>query len=193
METPKPANLSGMDAILANARKVMQASEAKKPIVMSESTIAQTSIEERENPSETIASPRGYTREQVLNSNFPQPVKDAMMLTVIGEEKRIQEYNSNNIDDDDDDYDRKPMIPNKRAPILKQTSSQTSIPRRIDENKNSDLITVSKAQLNELVKENVMSFLLEHYNKTITDAAIKKTINVLVKEGKLTIRKPLVS
>lgn len=177
METPKPIVLSGMEAILANARKIMAKTDIDKPIIMSETTLKQTTIEEAEEPSiRPLTSSQGYTREQVQNSNFAQPIKD-MMLKSINE--RLEDVS---------DLEDIPMTPNKRQPYFKNSIPlQESI-----RSNNSDMITMSKAEFKTLVKENVLEFLIENYNKTLTEQAIKKTINVLIKEGKLTI-KPKVS
>lgn len=171
MNTPAP--LSGMEAILANARKIMAKTDKDKPIVMSESTLKQTAIEEAEDPSSNApTAPQGYTREQVLNSKMPQAIKDAMMLSV---NERLEDMS---------DLDDIPMTPNKR-PVYTKTPNIIQESRNV----NSDMITISKADLKALVKENVMEFLVQNYNKTLTEEAIKKTINVLIKEGKLTMKK----
>ena len=75
------------------------------------------------------------------------------------------------------------MIPNKRNPILK---TQT-----INENKivNSDMVTLSRTDLKDLINESINNFLVQSYNKNLTEDAIKKTINMLIKEGKLTVKK----
>jgi hypothetical protein len=173
METPKPVALSGMEAIIANARKIMAKTDRDKPIVMSETTLKQTAIEEAEEPSVSIPTARqGYTKEQVLNSNFAQPIKDMMIKSI---NERLE---------DTSELEDIPMIPNKRQPYLKNPVPLQETRQLV----NSDMITMSRADFKALVKENVLEFLIENYNKTLTEQAIKKTINVLIKEGKLTVK-----
>jgi hypothetical protein len=172
METPKPVALSGMEAILANARKIMAKTDIDKPIVMSETTLKQTTIEEAEEPSIKMSTSQGYTREQVQNSKMAQPIKDMMMKSI---NERLEDMS---------DLEDIKMTPNKRQPYLK---NPIQLQESIHSN-NSDMITMSKTEFKALVKENVLEFLIENYNKTLTEQAIKKTINVLIKEGKLSVK-----
>lgn len=182
METPPPVNLSGMEAILANARKIMAVTDKTKPIVLSENTKKQVEIEEQEDSGYVQTSPKGYTNEQVMASNFPQAVKDAMML----KNEPVQSYSTTNYDDAAD-WEDKPMVPNKRpAQVTQQKPIQ--IQESIQPNRQG-LITISEAELNKLVDSRIMSFLTQSYNKTLSEEVIKKTMNILIKEGKLSLKK----
>jgi hypothetical protein len=186
MENPPPVQITPqMKALLDRAKNVMKVVDTNKPIVLSETTEKQTQMEAAEDP-ETKAplvptSAAGYTREQVMNSKMPQAIKEAMLKSIPKEAP--QPFNSR-LEDMSDLEDIK-MIPNKRKPILK---SQT-----INENKvinsNSDMVTLSRTDLKDLINESINNFLVQSYNKNLTEDAIKKTINMLIKEGKLTVKK----
>jgi len=186
MENPPPVQITpAMKALLDRAKNVMKATENNKPIVLSETTQKQIDIESAGEP-ETKAplvptSAAGYTREQVMNSKMPQAVKEAMLKSIPKETP--QPFNSR-LEDMSDLEDIK-MVPNKRAPILK---TQPITENRNVNNSNSDMITISKSDLKEMINESLIKFLTQSYNKTLTEETIKKTMNVLIKEGKLNIK-----
>jgi hypothetical protein len=70
----------------------------------------------------------------------------------------------------------------------KQQQPQTRQPLTENVN-NSGMVTVSKEQLQAMIKEGIDNFFKNDYEKRITEAAIKKTITVLIKEGKLNTKK----
>jgi len=183
MENPPPVQITpAMQAILNRAKNVMKQVDNNKPIVLSETT--QKIIETEEPEDLTPLAPKsagGYTREQVMASKFPQAVKEAMMKSIPKETP--QPFNSR-VEDMSDLEDIK-MIPNKRAPILK---TQPITENRNLVSSNSDMITISKNDLKEMINESLIKFLTQSYNKTLTEETIKKTMNLLIKEGKLSIK-----
>lgn len=181
--TPMPVNLNNpaLMALLSKSKNVMQKVEANAPIVLSESTMKQTAAEAMSEP-ETLAplQPRaaaGYTREQVLASKLPDVIKEGMLKSI----PVMEAAQTFTLDDLEDDNVK--MIPNKRKPITKQPVNESRV------QSNSDLITVSRGELKEMINESLVKFLTESYNKTLTDAAIKKTIQTLINEGKLSVKK----
>lgn len=182
MEAPAPVNLNNpaLMALLNKSKNVMQKVEANAPIVLSETTLRQTAAEAMAEP-ETYAplQPRaaaGYTREQVLASKFPDNIKQAMLQSI----PVMEAVKDNSLDMFEDDVK---MIPNKRNPILKQPINESRT--------NSDMITISRTELKELINESLVKYLTESYNKTLTEAAIKKTIQTLINEGKLSVKKKI--
>ena len=175
--TPMPVNLNNpaLMALLNKSKNVMKKVEANAPIVLSETTLKQTAAEAMSEPEITQPiQPRaaaGYTREQVMASKLPDVIKQGMLKSI-----PIMEATTFELDDEDI-----VMTPNKRKPILKQTINESK--------SNSDLITLSRGELKEMINESLVKFLTESYNKTITEAAIKKTIQTLINEGKLNIKK----
>lgn len=188
---PPSVNLSPLEAILARAKTVMAVTDNTKPIVLSENTRKEIELEELGSPDEayvpSVTSPTQFSNEHIMASKLPQAVKEAMI------NKRIplaDEFPQSLVKEDYSELDDVKMIPNKRAPILKQTPKQVVnenvIPPR---NNNSDLITISKSELKSMINEAIVTFLAQSYNKTLSEEVIKKTMNILIKEGKLNLRK----
>jgi hypothetical protein len=183
METPVPVNISALKGILANAKKVMNKVETTNPIALSETTQRQIAMETNEEPireAMTPAAAQGYTREQVMASNLPPAVKEAMIKNPI---PQLTMPPSKFTLEDMSDLEDIPMIPNKKRAPLNETK------RIVTSNSNSDMITISRTELKEMINESLVQFLTQSYNKTLTEDAIKKTINMLIKEGKLTVKK----
>jgi hypothetical protein len=57
-------------------------------------------------------------------------------------------------------------------------------------NHNSDLITINKNELKDIIKDVLVEYLFNDYSKNLTESVIKKTINTLIKEGKISPKKP---
>jgi hypothetical protein len=68
--------------------------------------------------------------------------------------------------------------PKTRQPIRENVSQTTSQGIMVDPN-----------VLKSMIKEAVAEYFKESYEKQITEQAIKKTINVLIKEGKINTKK----
>ncbi len=47
------------------------------------------------------------------------------------------------------------------------------------------MVTLSRGELKELINETLINFLKNNYEKNLTETTIKRTINLLIKEGKL--------
>ena len=201
MTTPPPVDLSRLGSILGKAAAVMNKIETANP--KKQSNQIQESYEEdlyqapprRQQPAEmynerderemnfenyTSSGPSNvynYSDEQVKNSKMPEAIKRAMV------ESRIPKY---------------PTPPSKftaeeiaqAAGIqLKGTKQQLTETTKRPVNQ-GDMITVSKAQLNEMVSNMVDKKLLEYftksYNKLVTQETVKATITTLIREGKIT-------
>lgn len=184
MNTPQPVDLNKLKSILGNAKAVMKKADELKTVVLSETTQKQAEMEASQEPidEEVVVQAREYSDDRVKNSKLPDAVKKAMI------EQRIPQpslVNSKFSLEDMSDLEDIKMTPNRRV-------APKTVPVRLNENKttsNSDLITVSKSELNEMINAKLLDFLTKSYNKNLTEEAIKKTINMLIKEGKLTIKK----
>jgi hypothetical protein len=194
METPAPVNLSALKNILANAKKVMNKIEETNSIKqksvqsgLAESTNYDTPIysesDEREpvyesySPSQQQSyGQQGYTKEQVMASKLPSVIKEAMIKNPI---PQLQGPPPKFTLDDLGDLVDKPKA--KPRPQISESSSRQSI--------SSDMITISKSELKEMINEGIIQFLTNNYNKALTEQAIKKTISTLLKEGKLINKK----
>lgn len=196
MEIPKPVDLGPLQALLAKSKQVMNKVEIDKPVKqksqMNESYTNDSSYDDYDTDSferdekEMVyenytpnqydpTNVQDYTEEQVMNSNLPANIKEAML---------------------------KNRIPRLQAPPSKFTAEDisriTGAPIRkpktlVNENKvinnNPDMITISKTELKDMINEGISTFFKQIYDKTITEETIKKTINLLIKEGKINVKK----
>lgn len=199
MEMPAPVPLGALEALLARSKQVMQHVESKNPITqkggdagLTESYTPSQSVQSHgydeadekdmyygdyKTPERDVTQITDYTEEQVMASNLPAAIKEAMIKNKIP---------------------RLSGPPSKVSPeaIARMTGvkpkpqpqQQTRQPL-VENTNNSGLITVSREQLQSMIKEGIDSFFKQDYEKRITEAAIKKTITVLIKEGKLNIKK----
>lgn len=201
MEIPAPVNLAALQGILAKSKQVMNKVEEKNPIkskpVMNESydsgydnipyysendeRDANMSYDNYSAPVHDPTQVSDYTDEQVMNSNFPQAIKEAMLknripkLTVPPSRFTAEELSKIT-----------------GAPLKQPNQPQR---QQISENRqvqSGDMITVSKAQLQDMIDEGISRFFKQTYDKTLTEETIKKTINLLIKEGKIGVKKKVV-
>ena len=185
MNTPPPVNLSALKNILANAKKVMEKVEGDKPSTpsrkesISESSSSSQPIYDENDEREPVyenfkpttqgqSGPRNYTAEQVMSSKLPDSVKKLMISKPIPQLQGIP--SSFTLDDVQDVVVKKPTT-------------------KLNENSGANMVTVSQDQLQKMINESVANYFKADYEKRITEAAIKKTINVLIKEGKLNVKK----
>lgn len=195
MDSPAPVNLNALKTILANAKKVMKKVEDNNfttghvdARALTEDGVAELQREGVTRPlnesRHQAQSVTDYTEEQVNNSNLPPAIKKAML------EKKIPRVSMNSSSfslDDVSDLVEKPMgLPKtpKTQPRREPINETTFVT-----NQKSDTITLSKSELNNMINERLVQVLSENYNKMLTEEAIKKTINMLIKEGKLTVKK----
>jgi hypothetical protein len=197
--SPSPVVMTPqMIAILAKSKQVMNKSLADKPIAvknvapaLSESYVAETTpfyseSDEREpnynndyapRPS-TIAPPENFSREHIMASKLPANIKEAMIKNPIARPSMTGVMTQDVIE---------AINPNatRATPQPRQMVSEGRAPQH----SNSDLITISRTELKEIMNETLVSFLKTNYEKSLTEAAITKTINLLIKEGKIGVKK----
>ena len=196
---PIPVNMNNpaLLALLKNARNVMKKVENNDfttghvdPRALTEDGIQELQregvtrpISESRSQSQTVTD---YTEEQVRNSKFPEAIKKAML------EKKIPRLSMTPASfslDDVSEMIEKPMgLPRTPKTQPKQQIRREPVNESMLTN-NSDMITVSKGVLKDMINESIIQVLTENYSKTLTEEAIKKTINMLIKEGKITIKK----
>jgi hypothetical protein len=190
MDTPTPVNLNALKNILAKSKAVMAAVEEKSPSKPTQTRsidegynqpIYNESDEKEINYAtpdlsayQPTGQPRMYTTEQVMASNLPPAIKEAMIKNPI---PQLQMPPSKFSIEDLGDLVEKPRV-----------KSQVNLNENTVRN-NSDMITISRTELKELINESLMSFFKNSYEKTLTEAAIKKTINTLINEGKINVKK----
>lgn len=191
MNSPAPVNLAALKGILANAKKVMNKVEETNPKGVSKQPVRESyddsysnqpiynESDEREPVYENFTptapsqmQPQMYTTEQVMASKLPAAVKEAMLKNPI---PQLQGPPSKFSLEDLSDLVEKPE---RRAQPLRESSGSHQPQMSIDPN-----------MLKAMVKEAVAEYFKESYEKQITEQAIKKTINVLIKEGKINTKK----
>ncbi len=192
---PAPVPLGALESLLARSKQVMEKSLSDKPIAqkggdkgLTESFTSQgqsndyDDYEEKDSyygeyktPERDVTKVIDYTEEQVMSSNLPPAVKEAML------KNRIPRLSG-------------PPSKVSAEAIAKMTGiqpkpQQIKQPLRENNNNNNGMITISTEQLQAMIKEGIDDFFKNDYEKRITEAAIKKTINVLIKEGKINVKK----
>ena len=118
-----------------------------------------------------------YTPEQIMASNLPPAVKEAMLNKPI---PRLSGPPSK-------------VSPEAIAKLTGMTPKKMTQQKQMlnESANNGDMITLSRQQLQELIDESINRFFKQVYNKTITEETIKKTINLLIKEGKIQTKKKM--
>lgn len=206
MESPSPVNLSHLQSILAKSKQVMKKVDNDKPIVskgnetrgLSESAISSPATpmysehDEKEMmyenytpPSTNIHEAIDYTEEQVRNSNLPPVIKEAMLKRHIPKPKFTNSKFS--LDDVSALIEKKPVQAQQQQQQFKSPGVPLNETTRTSLQSNA--IMVDPSVLKTMIKEAVAEYFQERYEKNITESTIKKTISVLIKEGKLVAKK----
>jgi|TARA_R110000782_G_scaffold244079_1_gene330836 hypothetical protein len=186
--SPAPVAMTpAMIALLAKSRQVMNKSLTDNPIKNKNTQNVSESVEydnrpiynesdEREPnyneyaPTESVSAPlQNYSAEHIMASNLPSNIKEAMIKNPIA--RAGTQGLSQDIINAINPTKSQPQ-PRQIVNEVKQTPTQ-----------NSDLITISRSELKELMNETLVNFLKSSYDKKITEAAISKTISTLIKEG----------
>lgn len=200
METPQPVNLAALSGILAKSRQVMAKVETDKPVKQTKGSVMTEGYDsgygdvyderdEREpvyenyqyqQPQQSFdpTNVQDYTEEQVINSNLPPAVKEAMIKNRI---PRLTAPPSK--------FTAEDIAKITGAPIRKPAAPQQMINENLQRPMGSDMITISKSELKEMINEGISTFFKQVYDKTLTEETIKKTINLLIKEGKINVKK----
>lgn len=206
METPAPVDLSKLKSILGNAKKVMKAVEEKSPIKKSNGSISESysndyvtqsapmysEADEREPdygidysnfttsaPQQSVQH-RDYTEQDVMNSNLPPIIKEAMLKNPIPKPSMsFSKFSLEGLED---------LIEKPVKKQIQQTKS-TSVPLRESAGDQQQMITISLPELNKLIENKVNEMLAKQFVKMISEQSIKKTINTLITEGKIQTKK----
>lgn len=204
METPTPIDLSKLKGILSGAKKLINKVETGDYTTghINERALTDTGVQEMYNegyhrPAQShsqMNEQENYTEDQVRNSNLPAVIKEAMIKNPIPK-INVNPFAPNSFSlDDVADLQEKPVgYPQSRKQAPRQQAPRQQ--QRLNEQAYypQDTISVTKEQLremvDELVNEKMISYLMKMSAERITENAVKKTLNALVKEGKLTAKK----
>ncbi len=205
MDVPKPVDIGALSALLGKAKQVMNVVESRAPEKkqergrdydprdsynqsMFDNVPTYSESDEREPIYENYqqSAPQGvvqnhdYTPEQIMASNLPPIVKEAMLKNPIprlsGPPSKVSAEDIARI-----------TGAKIRTPQQQQQQRQVISEGRISD----DMITISKTQLQDMINESINTFFKQTYNKTITEETIKKTINLLIKEGKIQTKRKI--
>ncbi len=186
--TPPPVDVNRLKAILNASKQLMKKVETGDfqtgnidPRALTEDGVAGMQAEGITRPMNQMGSSSvGYTAETVKNSRLPEAIKKIMI------EKPIVQLASPNHTftlDDVSELAEKPM----GLPRTPKNSPKKQINEAYPSN--SEYLTVTKEELKEIVdsmvNEKLLEFFVQNNNKRVTEDAVKKTIGVLIKEGKL--------
>lgn len=190
---PPPVDLNKLKGILGNAKTIMKKVETGDfetghvdARALTEDGVMELQAEGVRRPTQQQPQFEGHQYEQaVMNSGMPESVKKLML------ERPIPQVTPNytfSLDDVSDLSDEKPI----GRPSVPKTKPKQQVIRE-NYTQSSDIVTVSKAELKEMVSamvnERILEFMTKTNNKAITEEAVKKTISLLIKEGKLAPKK----
>lgn len=169
-QVPQPVDLSKLKGILSNAKAIMNKvneNHSNGKALPNNNTTTNYLTEEQFNAANSAQQQpvqRRITKESIDKSNLPDAIKKAML------ENPIQQ--SNNL---------------THSFNLEDVAELIETPKQVNESivHNNEKITVSETSLRGIIKDVLLEFLTEDYNKKLTENAIKKTINTLLKEGKI--------
>lgn len=183
METPQPVNLNNpaLIALLRNSKQIMNKVENNDYTTgnINQRALTEQGITELQNegftpPTQTQVI--DYSDDQVMNSRLPDNVKKAMISNRIPKVSPLS--NTFSLDDVSEMVERPmgfPKVPQTKRNINESVSS-------------SDTITISKTELKSMINESLANFFKQSYDNTLTENAIKKTIQMLIKEGKINVK-----
>lgn len=197
METPAPVDINKLRTILGNAKKIMKATDEKFPEKKAKQTVSESytdypqssapNYDERDErepnygldySNYTTTAPvqqRDYTTEDVMNSNLPSVIKEAMLKKPI---PKITSFPSKfTIDDMTDLVDKKQPVQRKQ------------INESVSQDWGKGMINISVDELNEIIDKRINEVVAKMFVKTLTEQTIKKTLNTLISEGRLSPKK----
>ena len=188
---PPAADLSRLKGILGNAKAIMNKvndNNFETGNVDSSSLVQDTSnyVNEGQAPQQeiqgqTMGDPTrkmgNLSHDAIANSNMPESIKKAMMENPIAQPTMNHTFNAEDVADL---MGEKPMP----APSAPRTQARKPMNESMVQQTN-DSFTVSESSLRGIIKDVLVEYLAADYSKNLTEGVIKKTINTLIKEGKI--------
>jgi hypothetical protein len=200
MNTPPPVDLSRLKGILGNAKAIINKTTTSSSNSGTQNQGNTTKAPDRDgydptkkieylseadminsqghgNTSSMGDPTRQYgpiSEETIMNSKLPEAVKKAMLENQIPQATINHTFNLNDVSD---------LVEQRPAPQLIQNKQQSNVGGVVKND--NDTFTVSEAILRGIIKDVVVEYLTVDYAKNLTEATIKKTINTLIREGKI--------
>lgn len=190
---PQPADLSKLKGILGKAKAVMNTvnSGNYQPGSVDGSALVQNTDsyldaaamnqsgyaipQQTGNP---VRQPGRITEDAINNSKMPEAIKRAMLENPIQQPTMNHTFNL----DDVSDLIEKPMPAPTARPTARPQMNESVMTQQ------NDRFTVSESALRGIIKDVLIEYLAGDYQKQLTEGVIKKTINTLIKEGKIKTR-----
>ena len=191
---PQPADLSRLKGILGKAKQVMNTVNEgsyqtgnvdASSLVQNTDNYTQTPAQGQPQHTNQMANqPTAYvpnnsaskviTQEAINKSGMPDEIKRAMM------ENQIQQPDMNHsftLDDVSELIEDKPLpAPSNKRPVKRPVNNS---------NQQNGNININETKLRDMIKDVLIEYLSGNYTQNITEGVIKKTINTLIKEGKI--------
>lgn len=184
MNTPQPVDFNRLKGVLGNAKAVMNKVDSgnyQTGNVDATSLVQDTSNFVNEGNMNTNAQsmgnptrqPKNISNENIMNSRLPDAIKKSFS------EKKIQTPGTSaafSLDDMGDLLQEKPMpVPSVPKNSINEQSMMNNQPT----------YSFNETELRSIIKDVLIEYLATDYTKNLTEGVIKKTINTLIKEGKV--------
>lgn len=199
-QQPTPIDVNRLKDILGGARAIMQkvntGNYQKGSVRLDESvngdqlldaSQVQGTYQQPQNTGSVAPRVQGGrpVYKNMETSKMPAKIKEAMMTNYI---PQMSGPNHTFTLDDVSDLAEKPMPMQPQQRSAQQAPINESNQQRVN-----DTFTVSESALRgiikDVVKEELLGFMSETFSKSLTEETIKKTINTLIKEGKIKTKK----
>jgi len=202
MEIPQPIDVNRLKGILGGAKQIMNKVESGDYSTGNVDGRALTENGVQEMMAEGITRPQNAVAPQVQanqpmyknmeTSNMPSAIKEAMMTTPI---PQMANHNHTfSLEDVQEQPVGKPLVSAKQYPTTPQTNPQQQQQQQqqyqqpMGANPNGTF-TVSESGLKAMMNDMLLEFMTKTFVENLSEDVIKKTLNTLIKEGKVGIKK----
>jgi hypothetical protein len=201
VQMPTPINVNKLKGILAGAKQIMDKVETGD---YSTGNIDGRALNEQgiqDMMAEGITRPQGAVAPQMNShqpmyknmetSKMPSAIKEAMMQTPIPQmTNHNHTFNLSDVQETTQPTN-KPMVTAQNYPSTPQTNQhyqQQHYQQPMGANGNGTF-TVSESGLRAIMNDMLLEFMAKTFTQNLSEDVIKKTINTLIKEGKVGVRK----
>jgi hypothetical protein len=192
MDTPNPVDMNKMAHILRASKDVMKRVEGGniQGGHIDGSKLVQEGLLDAlpagaTPKASTNTKMRNASADVIKSSGLPDVVKKAMLENPIPKTSLAEMSQSFSIDDIPDDLLEKP-IPAPQFRGQRQVVSEGQPQQPVMG------INMTENALRGLIKDVILEVLLDDYTQKLNENTIKKTINMLIKEGKISTKKKVV-
>lgn len=187
---PMPVDLSKLKGPLSMAKQLLKKVESNdyttghvNALALTESGVQQLA-ESGYVPQQHTATPV-YSEDKLANSKMPEAVKQMMRDNPPVAMDMNFAYGLGGLEE----LIEKPF--NVTNPVNKRHNNINE--SRQSPINNGDMITISKAELNEMINKAVdaklLEFMTQAFTKNLSETVITKTVSTLIKEGKIQVKK----